>query len=31
MFSERSFRELLAVATDATSLHRLFSTWEPAS
>ncbi|TMH53807.1 MAG: PTS IIA-like nitrogen regulatory protein PtsN [Betaproteobacteria bacterium] len=31
MFSERSFRDRLAVATDADSLHRLFSTWEPAS
>jgi PTS system nitrogen regulatory IIA component len=31
MFSERSFRDLLATATDAASLHHLFSTWEPAS
>jgi len=31
MFSERSFRDQLAVATDTDSLHRLFSTWEPAS
>src|SRR3989440_11463583 len=31
MFSERSFRDRLAVATDTDSLHRLFSTWEPAS
>src|SRR5438046_4952184 len=31
MFSERSFRDRLTVATDAGSLHRLFSTWEGAS
>src|SRR3989475_9715597 len=31
MFSERSFRDRLTVATDAGSLHRLFSTWERAS
>jgi len=31
MFSERSFRDRLAVAADADSLHRLFSTWEPTS
>jgi PTS system nitrogen regulatory IIA component len=31
MFSERSFRDRLAVANDPGSLHRLFSTWESAS
>ncbi len=31
MFSERAFRERLAAATDAASLHRLFSDWESAS
>ena len=30
MFSERGFRDQLAAANDASSLHRLFSTWEPA-
>ena len=30
MFSERSFREQLASAPDAASLHRLFETWQPA-
>ena len=31
MFSERGFRDQLASATDAASLHRLFCTWEAAS
>jgi len=31
MFSERSFRDRLATATDASTLHRLFSNWEAAS
>lgn len=31
MFSERSFRDRLSIATDPGSLHRLFSTWEGAS
>ena len=31
MFSERRFRDQLAAARDSQSLHRLFSTWEPAS
>jgi len=31
MFSERGFRDQLAAASDTHSLHRLFSTWEPAS
>jgi PTS system nitrogen regulatory IIA component len=31
MFSERTFRERLAAATDPASLHRLFSTWVPAA
>ena len=30
MFSERSFREQVASAADAASLHRLFETWKPA-
>jgi PTS system nitrogen regulatory IIA component len=28
MFSERSFRDELACATDCSSLHRLFSSWQ---
>jgi PTS system nitrogen regulatory IIA component len=28
MFSERSFRDELASATDSSSLHRLFSSWQ---
>ncbi|HZI84355.1 MAG TPA: PTS IIA-like nitrogen regulatory protein PtsN [Casimicrobiaceae bacterium] len=28
MFTERAFRDQLSAATDPTSLHRLFSTWE---
>ena len=28
MFSERTFRERLASATDPASLHRLFSSWQ---
>jgi PTS system nitrogen regulatory IIA component len=31
MFSERPFRERLAAARDAASLHTLFAEWEPAS
>jgi PTS system nitrogen regulatory IIA component len=31
MFSERRFRERLAAAADAASLHALFAQWEPAS
>jgi PTS system nitrogen regulatory IIA component len=31
MFSERPFRERLAAARDAPSLHTLFAEWEPAS
>jgi len=31
MFSERVFRDQLASASDARSLHHLFCTWEPAS
>jgi PTS system nitrogen regulatory IIA component len=31
MFSERVFRDRLASASDAHSLHHLFCTWEPAS
>jgi nitrogen PTS system EIIA component len=31
MFSERGFRDQLAAAGDAGSLHRLFCTWESAS
>ncbi|HEY6357915.1 MAG TPA: PTS IIA-like nitrogen regulatory protein PtsN [Vicinamibacterales bacterium] len=31
MFSERVFRDQLASASDARSLHQLFCTWEPAS
>lgn len=30
MFSERSFREQVASASDAASVHRLFETWQPA-
>ena len=30
MFSERSFREEVASAFDAASVHRLFETWQPA-
>jgi PTS system nitrogen regulatory IIA component len=30
MFSERSFRDQIATATDAANVHRLFSTWTPA-
>jgi nitrogen PTS system EIIA component len=29
MFSERSFRDRLAGAADATTLHALFEAWEP--
>jgi PTS system nitrogen regulatory IIA component len=31
MFSERPFRERLAAALDAASLHALFAEWEPTS
>ena len=31
MFSERGFRDQLAAASDAGSLHRLFCNWESAS
>ena len=31
MFSERPFRDQLAVATDTGSLHNLFATWVPRS
>src|SRR5438045_7180822 len=30
MFSEKTFREKVATATDATGIHRLFSTWTAA-
>jgi PTS system nitrogen regulatory IIA component len=29
MFSERSFREQIATATDVAKVHHLFSTWTP--
>jgi nitrogen PTS system EIIA component len=29
MFSERSFRDQIATATDAANVYRLFSTWTP--
>jgi PTS system nitrogen regulatory IIA component len=31
MFSERAFRDQLAAATDVSSLHHLFSSWESSS
>jgi hypothetical protein len=30
MFSEKTFRDQVATATDATGIHRVFSTWTPA-
>src|SRR5450755_1743751 len=30
MFSEKSFRDQVATATDAVGIHRVFSTWTPA-
>lgn len=30
MFSEKSFRDEVATATDATGIHRAFSNWAPA-
>jgi PTS system nitrogen regulatory IIA component len=30
MFSEKSFREQVATASDATGIHHLFSNWAPA-
>jgi PTS system nitrogen regulatory IIA component len=30
MFSEKTFRDQVATATDAVGIHRLFSTWAPA-
>ena len=30
MFSEKTFRDQVATATDATDIHHLFSTWAPA-
>src|SRR3981081_4201641 len=30
MFSEKTFRDQVATATDATGIHQLFSTWAPA-
>jgi len=29
MFSEKTFRDQVATATDAVGIHRLFSTWAP--
>ena len=31
MFSEKTFRDQVATATDAVGIHRLFSTWAPAT
>jgi nitrogen PTS system EIIA component len=31
MFSEKSFREQVATASDATGIHHIFSTWAPAA
>src|SRR4051812_556065 len=30
MFSEKTFREKVATATDATGIHRVFTSWAPA-
>jgi hypothetical protein len=29
MFSEKTFRDQVATASDAPGIHRLFSTWSP--
>src|SRR6186713_2100533 len=31
MFSDRTFRERIAAAPDAASVHQLFETWQPSS